>query len=253
MCGAERPRFGFKDALSESFWTVGQMSRMFPFAEGPIVLCEACVWSAKSLALRCACWLVTERGYWWIPRSGLLAILLDPPPPPFAIGFPAYGIAHGGETHAWRATWCGRVHEEPLVRLQAKHCAIYAEVATSRDRYPLQVDDGAAVWVDRPRWARLVAELAPVVAELRAAGVGATDLRASLLSLSPPPRTPMVMLARWSQLVAPYRAHARAIWWRTLVELLPIPPLPEKPARAAKASPKPAPPAAPQPAQGSLL
>lgn len=236
MCGTEGPRYPFKAALSESFWTVGQMSRMFPHAEGPIVLCDACVWCAKTLALRCACWVVTERGYWWIPRSGLLAVLLDPPAPPFAIGYPAYGIAHGGETHGWRATWCGRVHEQSLIRLQSKHVAIYAEVATSRERYPLQVDDGAPVWVDRVRWARLVAELAPLVASLRAAGVGATDLRASLLTLEPPPRAPMALLAQWPRAVAAYRAHHRAVWWRTLVELLPIPPLPERPAKAPKPS-----------------
>lgn len=240
MCGAEGPRFGFFDALSESFWNADQVARMFPYADGAAHkrLCDACVWCAKTLALRCACWIVTTKGIWWIPRSGLLAILLDPPEPPFAIGYPAYGIAHGGETHAWRATWCGRVHETPLIRLQSKHVAIYAEVATSRVRFPLQVDDGLRVIVEPARWSRIVSELTVLVSELRAAGVGATDLRASLVSLRPPPRTPYALLSTWHTRVAPYRAHARAAWWRVLVDLLPMPALPPKPEKAPKAPAK---------------
>ena len=181
MCGAEHARFGFKDALSENFWTLSQTSRLFPHRDpdAPVALCGACVW-CETLALRCVSWVATERGIWWIPRSGLLAILLDPPAPPFAIACPLYGIAHGGESNGHRAIWCGVSHADPLVKLQSKHTAIYAEVATSRDHYPLQIDDSTPVLIDRPLWSRLASELLAITTSLRDAGVGANDVRDGL-------------------------------------------------------------------------
>lgn len=261
MCGSDGARFGFKDALSENFWTLSQTSRLFPHRDpdAPVALCAACVWCAKTLALRCASWVVCERGLWWIPRSGLLALLLDPPEPPFAVGYPLYGIAHGGEANGPRAIWCGRQHEEPLVKLQSKHTAIYAEVATSRERFPLQIDDSTPVLVDRPLWLRLSRELTAVCTDLRDAGVGANDVRDGLTTLRAPQRAPVRVLTRWPSIVRPYRDFARAEWWRVLVDLLPLPPLPPKPEKKPKAPapvvalPTATPPVAREPRQRSLF
>jgi hypothetical protein len=241
MCGAEHARFGFKDALSENFWTLSQTSRLFPHRDpdAPVALCGACVWCAKTLALRCVSWVATERGIWWIPRSGLLAILLDPPAPPFAIACPLYGIAHGGESNGHRAIWCGVSHADPLVKLQSKHTAIYAEVATSRDHYPLQIDDSTPVLIDRPLWSRLASELLAITTSLRDAGVGANDVRDGLTTLRAPQRAPLSVLARWPAIVRPYRDFARAEWWRVLIDLLPMPPLPPKPEKKPATKPTP--------------
>lgn len=250
MCGGDGARFGFKDALSENFWTVTQTSKLFPHRDpsAPVALCAACVWCAKTLALRCVAWVVTKRGIWWIPKSGMLAILLDPPEPPFAIALPLYGISHGGEGNGHRAIWCGRSHEEPLVKLQSKHCAIYAEMATSRERYPLQIDDAPPVMVDRERWRALAAELTAHATTLRNAGVGADDVRTSLTTLRAPARAPLPVLARWPSMVRSYQPHAGSLWWRTLVDLLPMPPLPPKPEKTIKSKPAPV---APLPAPAS--
>ena len=170
-------------------------------------------------------------------RRDLLANLLDPPEPPFVVAFPLYGIAHGGEAHGHRATLDGTMHTEPLVRLQSKHVAIYAEIAYARDRYPLQVDDAVQLTVDVVHWraARTVALAAAKL--LRDASVGVTDTRDALTTLRCPARAPLTVHARWAATVRPLVADARSQWWPVFVDLLSLPeapPRPEKPVKAPK-------------------
>lgn len=240
MCGAPEPRWAYGDAFSDNFRTLTATDRMFPHAvDGhPTSLCAACVWCAKTLALRCACFFAREDGVWWVARRDLLSHLLSPPEPPFVAGAPLYGADHGGEAHVWRARWPGVTLPEgvpTLPRLQAKHVAVYAETAYSRARYPLQVDDSVSVTVDVALWSALAAQLTTVATALRSGGVGYTETRDALRTLRPPTRAPITVHARWRALTAPLAPHARAPWWGLLTDSLPMPELvkAERPARSA--------------------
>lgn len=247
MCGDGDPGWLYGDAFSDNFRTLTATDRMFPHAlDGhPTSLCAACVWCAKTLALRCACFFAREDGVWWASRRDLLSHLLSPPEPPFVAGAPLYGADHGGEQHLWRCQWPGRVLPEGvdiLARLQAKHCAVYAEVAYSRERYPLQIDDTMSVTVDVPLWRALSEHMTALATALRSGGVGYTETRAALATLRPPSRAPIAVHRDWRALTAPLTRYARAPWWSTLADILPMPDLvkAERPAKA-KAAPVPAP------------
>jgi hypothetical protein len=119
---------------------------------------------------------------------------------------------------------------DPLVKLQSKHTAIYCRVATSRERYPLQVDDTGEVMVDVALWRDLRAVAAPLLLDLRNGGVGSDAAREALLSLRVPPGCPRGVAATWRSRVAPLERHIHAPWWRNLfVPLLPMPELVKTP------------------------
>lgn len=267
MCGEPGPGWLYNDLFSENFHTLANTARLFPHRTVglPLAFCAACTWSARSLALRCASFFARESGVWFVARRQLLAALLDPPEPPFVAAAPLYGCDHGGEMHGWRCPWPGAPPlpsgyywplpegepgakvVAPLSRLQAKHVAVYATVATSRDRYPLQWDDTTPVMVDRPLWTALAAQLAEVAGLLRAGSVTVTDTRDALRLLRCPARAPVAVHARWSALTRGLSRHARAVWWPLLADLLPLPDAPPreerpaKPARPAKIAPAPTP------------
>lgn len=241
MCGEPGPQWGYGDAFSDNFRTLTATDRMFPYAmDGyPTSLCAACVWCAKTLALRCACFFAREDGVWWVARRDLLAHLLNPPEPPFVVGAPLYGADHGGEQHLWRTRWPGVTLPpgvDTLPRLQAKHVAVYAETAWSRERYPLQVDDSISVTVDVPLWRALSEHLGTVATALRSGGVGYTETRDALRTLRIPLRAPLAVHARWRSLIAPLTPHARAPWWSRLTDVIPMPDL----VKSERPAPKPA-------------
>ncbi len=235
-CGAPGA-YTLDDMISENFTTVKNDGRAWP--HGGTDVCAACVFAARTLALRCSGWFATPAGVCFYPtwpaedgapRPDVLAQLLDPPAPPFVAAYPAAGVAHGGDRHRHRCWWPGRpMAPDPLIRLQSKHVAMYARVATSRERYPLQVDDLHDVVVDVPLWRRLRAACDALLADLRRGGVGARECSAALVSLRPPGRAPLEVLAAWRDRVAPLAPHHGAPWWSFFVDWLIIPPLPGRP------------------------
>ena len=245
-CSAAAPAYDLSDAISDNFTTMRNASRAWPF--GGTALCAACVVSCKALALKAGLFFAREDGIWFVPsmpipnesvqamlgkkapnrtRPDVLAAILNPPPPPFVACYPRYGVEHGTEANAARIHTPGQpVPKNVLVKCQAKHTAIYAEVAYSRDRYTLQVDDAAEVPVDVPRWRALRAVCDELIAELRAAGAGAEDIRAALTTLRSPPRCPLPLCASWRARTAPLLSTHEAPWWPLFVSLLLIPELP---------------------------
>ncbi len=276
------------DAISDSFTTVKNASRAWPF--GGRHVCRACLWACKTVALKSSMWfarIADDRGtggVWFVPlrpfpgwpesKPDPLAALLSPPPPPFVAGLPLYGIDHGGEANLERVIWPwegdgepaperGRLidggarrlwlHPDPLIKLQAKHTALYCDVSHSADRYRLQVDDVGDVTVDVPLWRGLRTVCEALLLDMRNAGVGATDARNALSTLRPPAGF-MIPTEAWRARTAPLRPHVGATWWVLFTALMPMPalvkqeraPSPEAAAKPAK-SPKPAKPAPAQP------
>jgi len=247
-CGDESPAYHLSDAISDNFTTMRNASRAWPF--GGSALCAACVVACKSLALKAGLFFAREDGIFFVAsmpvsnealegfrgrkgpndtRPDVLGALLEPPLPPFVAVYPRYGVEHGTEANASRIHTPGQtVPPNVLVKCQAKHTAIYAEVAYSRERYVLQVDDAAEVLVDVPLWRSLRVTADALVSELRAAGCGAEDIRSALVTLRPPPRCPRLALARWRGRAEPFLAVHDAAWWPLFVSLLLIPELPEK-------------------------
>lgn len=230
-CGDAEGVYRFVDLVAE---TVLPLAMQRELLAGGDALCVACAWCLRDTRLRCAPFLATERGVWFLPVRGLLAALLDPPAPPFVAGAPLYGAAHGGEAQGWRAVWS----TEPalpdgvdvLQRIQAKVCAPYCETALSRDRYALQVDGTTRILVDVPRWRAAVAAMDRVAAACRAARCGYTETRAALADLALPaparwhePRAHAAMTRAWRDLTAPLRPHRGADWYRLIArDLYPI-------------------------------
>lgn len=238
-CGAEA-RWRLDDAISDNFTTVQNAHRAW--SHGGDRICAACLFVCRSIPLRATLWFAKPgHGVYFVPTRPLpglggadspwrrpdpLAALLLPPESPFVAGWGWMGVDKGGESHVQRAWWPGsRVPEgqEPMRRLQCKHVGVYARVAHDASLYPLQVDDGDPVYVDVPRWSALRAQLTPLVADLRAGGVGANDLRAALTTGRPPPRCPLPMLATWRQRTAFFSAHVGAPWWSLFVDIFPVP------------------------------
>ncbi len=244
-CGDPEPAYDMSDAISDSFTTVRNASRAWPF--GGRALCAACVVACKSLALKAGLFFAREDGVWFVPsmpipndslqamlgtkapnrtRPDVLAALLNPPPAPFVACYPRYGVEHGTEANASRILTPGQpLPPNRLVKCQAKHTAIYAEVSTSRERYHLQIDDAGECCVNVPLWSRLRVLADALVAELRTAGCGAEDIRAALTALTPPPRCPLALVARWHERTQPLSVANRASWWPLFVSLLLIPEL----------------------------
>lgn len=228
-CGAPAVH-RLKDCLSSNF-VVAKSLRL-----GAAGLCEACAFCLRDLRLRCAPWFATKDGVQFCTdRKAVLAFLLDPPVPPFVAGFPRYGMDHGGmQNFAFARVWhpereeqqlCPAKYDEhgKLVRapqilgkLQSKHTAIFAQLASSRDRYPLQVDDVLSVMVDVVLWRRLAAQITealryipgPCLAEWRAPS-GGEQWRHGIL--------------HWHDLTAPFEPYRQAAWWSLLLDLVSIP------------------------------
>ena len=256
-CG-ELAAYRLDDAISDNFTTMRNASRAWAF--GGNAICAACVWCCKSLALRCSLWFArlpddrARGGVWFVPlrpipgvqgrRPDPLDALLNPPPPPFVAGLPLFGIDHGGEANAHRTIWpwtpgAGSathprvdtnglfIPTAPLVKLQSKHTALYAQVSHSADHYYLQVDDAGDVVVDVPLWRELRSHAGALLSLLRAAGAGAQAAREALTTLRPPLGAPLSLSApsAWRARVAPFRPHVGGSWWSLFVALLPMPEL----------------------------
>jgi hypothetical protein len=226
------------DVLSSNFLATRARDRLF--AVGGDRLCVACAWSAKTLALRCACFfarVADERGtggIWFVPfrpiprpadwpsskpwlhrKPDTMIALLHPPPPPFVACLPKYGLDHGGESAGHRALLGALPAGTPrppdlLERLQAKATAPFAEISYSATRYHLQIDDGDGVIIDVPLWRRLRGAVLPAVVAGRAIGMGVTEIRDALTRA----RCPSTRAPKW---LAPTEAAAavqkfRAAW-----------------------------------------
>lgn len=260
MCAAPDPGWTSDDAMSDNFRPLTHVNQLFAYAveDFPVSLCEACVWCARALKLRCAAWVAREDGVWFVARRDLLGVLLDPPEPPFVVGLPLYGADHGGEANGWRATWSNDpplpAGVDRLTRLQAKHVAIYAATALQRTRYPLQWDDHTRVTVDVAVWRELAARLGAVASAMRAGSVGVTDARDAMRTLRAPMRAPMSVHRAWPTLTRGLDRYARAAWWPLLTDLVPLPDAPPRPEKPAKAVPVPSPdPPPPAPAPRAQL
>lgn len=260
MCAEPAPAFLVDDAMSDNFRPLTHINKLFAHATqgAPVSLCDACVWCARALKLRCAAWVAREDGVWFVARRDLLPVLLDPPAPPFVVGLPLYGADHGGEANGWRATWSTDpalpAGVDRLTRLQAKHVAIYAEVATRRDRYPVQWDDHTRVVIDVALWRDLTGRLGAMAALLRSHSAGVTDTRDALRTLRAPMRAPVAAHRAWPGLIRGLDRHARSSWWPLLTDIVPLPEAAPRPEKAPKApSPPPTPPPTPPPARGPQL
>lgn len=221
-CGDEAGVYRFVDLVTETVLPLSQQRELLSVGDA---LCAACAWCLRDTRLRCAPFVAREDGVWFVPTRGLLRVLLDPPAPPFVVGAPLYGAAHGGEAQGWRAVWS----TEPalpegvdvLQRIQAKVCAPYCETALSRERFVLQVDGAARVVVDAPRWRTAVAAMDRIVAAMRDARCGYTETRAALTDGALPaparwhePRAFAAMTRAWRDLTTPLAPHRGADWYR---------------------------------------
>lgn len=229
-CGAPAPagEYTEKQIVSENFLPTRNANRLRAF--GGRRYCAACVFASKALRLRCISWFATEeRITFWrtrpaepgAPRPDAMSALLAPPEPPFVVAVPLYGIAHGGENN-WRRTWWpGQpLPANPLIKLQSKHVALYARVATSRDRYPVQVDDQHEFMLDRDVWLRARDDASALMRALANAGVKPYPARLSVKFLQLPSRPDPALAASWPKLTAPLRPHVDATWWPLFCELL---------------------------------
>src|SRR5690606_41500085 len=100
--------------------------------------------------------------------------------------------------------------EDPLIRLQSKHVALYSRLATSRDRYPVQVDDQNEFVLERDVWLRARDAAAELVGAAVADGVHEYPAKPALRDLGLP-RGGSASLARARpSLPAPPRCRAGA-------------------------------------------
>lgn len=234
-CGHPNGIYSRDQLVSSNFLPTKNANRLSSF--GGARYCAACVFCARTLRLRCISWFASATGFrHWVtrpqvpkaPRPDGLSALLDPPEPPFVVGLPLYGIAHGGEAH-WRRTWWPSEprHTEPLIRLQSKHVAIYARPAYSRDRYSVQVDDALEFVLDRDIWLRTRDAAIELMARAVADGVHVYAAWKSLKALTLPGRSSPALAAAWPRLTAALRPHVAAVWWPTFCQLIEQPREPE--------------------------
>src|SRR5690606_10265482 len=108
----------------------------------------------------------------------------------------------------------------PLIKLQSKHVALYARLGTSRDRYPVQVDDQHEFMLDRDMWLRARDDASALMRALANAGVKPYPARLSVKFLQLPSRPDPALAASWPKLTAPLRPHVDATWWPLFCELL---------------------------------
>ena len=247
-CG--RPAvYKLKDCLSSNF-TVAKQLKL-----GAAGLCEACAFCLRDLRLRCAPWFAREDGIWFTDRAGLLACLLDPPKPPFVVGWPIMGPKKGGLSNAqfapvWRETEPQLTHPvkgRPLTKLQSKHVAIFAQTAHQRDVYPVTIDDNTVFELDRSLWARLAAATHEA---LRFIPVPCLEQWTPPDSTQPQWREGII---RWRTLTAPMEPYRHAIWWPLLLGIVPRPDRQSDAKAQPLAKPSPARPLPKQPQAGQLI
>lgn len=227
-CGSPEGVFSEKQIVSENFLPTRNVNRLRAY--GGTSYCPACVFCAKTLRLRCIAWSASEQGFqfWRIRQSDGLSVLLDPPKPPFVVGLPLYGIAHGGEANYQRTWWPGEtLSEDVLVRLQSKHVALYARTAMSRDRYPVQVDDQSEFLLDRDLWLNVRDVAVRVMSAIIQDGVKPYPAKLALTRLEFPSRASLTLARSWGSLTAPLRPHIGSNWWSTFVELIPTLDIPD--------------------------
>ncbi len=226
-CGSPEGVFSEKQIVSENFLPTRNVNRLRAY--GGKLYCPACVFCAKTLRLRCVSWSASEAGFqfWRIRQNDGLEVLLEPPKPPFVIGIPLYGIAHGGETHYQRTWWPGEpCPEDILVRLQSKHVALYARTAMSRDRYPVQVDDQSEFLLERDVWLKARDSAVRLMSTLILDGVKPYPAKLALTRLEFPHRASLALARSWGGLSSPLRQHLNSNWWSTFVELIPTQEIP---------------------------
>jgi hypothetical protein len=228
-CGVTGARYDVGDLISSTFVSTRNGNRLHAF--GGYSYCAACVFCARTLRLRCVSWFASGDGirFWRTraeqkgdPSPDAMMALLSPPKPPFVCGIPLYGIAHGGEAHYHRTWWPGDTpHPEPLIRLQSKHVALYSRLATSADRYPVQVDDVGEFVLDRDLWLH-ARDLARGASRLLVGeGINPFITKRALEALTLPSRLSTITAQSWLRIIAPLRLHSSAIWWPLFVNLLP--------------------------------
>lgn len=229
-CGAPA-QYGLDQFISSNFVPTRNSNRIGAF--GGKLYCAACVFCARTLRLRCISWIASATGVQFFqtrpespsaPRPDALPSILDPPAPPFVIGIPLYGIAHGGENN-WRRAWWPTepLPSDPLIKLQSKHVAIYARPSFSQYRYPVQVDDQEEFLLDRGEW--LSAREDALVLLRKAVNDGTKDYpaRLSLRSLQLPKRASVSLAKSWRDLCAPLMRYHEANWWPLFCELIQVP------------------------------
>lgn len=214
--------YRFGDVVSDNFIPTSNSSVLLGGVDS---LCVACAFCVRDLKLRCACFIARTDGIWFVRSRHFLRALIDPPAPPFVAVAPLYGAEGGGESSGWRALWSTDpplpAGFDVLGRMQAKSTAAYAETAVSRERYKLQVDADQCVTVDVPVWARVLAQLDTITAEMRAARCGYTEMRVAITHLRLPAtakwhdaRALASLAMRWRNLTDPLRPHLSAPWYR---------------------------------------
>lgn len=231
-CGAEDGVFTRSQVVSTNFVPTKNANRLNAYGrrEGAWHYCRACVFCSKALRLRCISWFASAAGirFWRTrpveknaPRPDAMGDLLNPPAPPFVVGVPLYGIAHGGEAHYQRTWWPGEpLPDKPLIKLQSKHVALYSRVAYSRDRYPVQVDDAEEFLLDRDTWLRCrdVAETAMRV--LIDSGLKPYPAKRAVMDFRLPQRVTASVARQWPRLIDPLRPFQQATFWPLFSELL---------------------------------
>lgn len=229
-CGDPEGLFTHKQIVSTNFIPTRNANRLRTFATKKY--CKACVFCSKTLRLRCVSWFATESGVlFWTTRpdqNGVrpdaLDVLLNPPTPPFVVGVPLYGIAHGGEAN-WRRTWWPGepMSDVPLTRLQSKHVAIYSRISFSRDLFPVQVDDQADFVLDRDVWLRARDAATIAIEACVADGIAPYPAKLSLLTLALPKKASLQLARTWSAITSPLRPLIGAQWFPLFIELLKTP------------------------------
>lgn len=139
--------------------------------------------------------------------SAFLPWLLRSRPAGTIAALPLYGIAHGGEVHLGRCAWprampghhdgkqarpVGYIEKprEPLIKLQAKHCALYAPASTRTGLLALQVDSDAVMEVEVARWRAAITPALDMMDRLIQAGLTEYAARQVLLTGHADPRQP---------------------------------------------------------------
>lgn len=234
-CGDPEGHYTVRQLISSNFVPVRNANRIQAY--GGVRYCAACIFSARTLRLRCVSWFASVDGiqFWSTrqPKDGdpidPLLTLLTPPDPPFVVGIPAYGIQHGGEgvqeAHGipnWQRSWWPgeEMHDTPLIRLQAKHVALYSRTAYSRDRYPVQVDDDTDFLLDREVWLRVRDDAYRLMRVLVDGGVPVWRAKRALQDLVLPDRVSLAAARCWPKLTRPLEPYASAVWWPTFCWLI---------------------------------